>query len=198
MTESKKVKWSVINMMESNLKAKTTTKDIVYISLATALMAICSWISIPLIVPVTLQTFAVFTAVGLLGLKRGTLAVLVYILLGALGVPVFAGFTGGFGILIGSTGGYIIGFIFSALVVGLITKFFGKKTPMIILSMIAGLLVCYLFGTSWFMYVYAKNTGAVGLSTVLSWCVIPFIIPDAAKIALATIVVNRVSKHVKY
>lgn len=185
-------------MMESNLKAKTTTTDIVFISLAAALMAICSWISVPLTIPVTLQTFAVFTAVGLLGLKRGTLAVLVYILLGAIGVPVFAGFTGGFGILIGSTGGYIIGFIFSALVVGLITKFFGKKTPVLVLSMIAGLLVCYLLGTAWFMYVYAKNTGAVGLSTVLSWCVIPFIIPDATKIALAVIVVNRVSKYVKY
>lgn len=185
-------------MTKRDLKVNTTTTDIVYLSMATALMAICSWITVPLTVPITLQTFAVFTVVGLLGLKRGTLAVLIYILLGAIGVPVFGGFTGGFGILIGSTGGYIIGFIFSALVVGLITKFFGKKTLVLILSMIAGLLVCYLFGTVWFVYVYAKNSGAVGLLTVLTWCVIPFIIPDAAKIAVATIVVNRVSKHVKY
>jgi len=185
-------------MFNGNLKAKTTTKDIVLISLSAALMAICSWISVPFTVPVTLQTFAVFTTVGLLGMKRGTLAVLMYILLGAIGLPVFAGFTGGFGILIGITGGYIIGFIFSALVVGFITKIFGKKTPVLVFSMIAGLLVCYLFGTTWFMYIYAQNSGAVGLTTVLSWCVIPFIIPDAAKIALAVIVVNRVSKYVKY
>lgn len=181
-----------------NNNSKVTITDIVYISLSIAVMAICSWISVPLTVPVTLQTFAVFAIVGLLGLKRGTLAVLLYILLGAIGIPVFAGFTGGFGILIGNTGGYIIGFILSALVVGFITKLFGKKTPILVISMIAGLLICYLFGTAWFMYVYAQNSGAVGLTTVLSWCVIPFIIPDAAKIALAVIVVNRVSKHVKY
>ena len=182
-------------MMESNLKTKTT--DMVFISLTVALMAICSWISVPLTIPVTLQTFAVFTAAGLLGMKRGTLTVLIYILLGAIGVPVFAGFTGGVGILFGLTGGYIIGFVFSALVVGFITKHFGKKMPVLVLAMIAGLLVCYIFGTAWFMFVYTKNTGAVGLFTVLSWCVIPFIIPDAIKIALAAIVVNRVSKYVK-
>lgn len=184
--------------MKTYLKEKTTTRDIVFISLCAALMAICSWISVPLTVPVTLQTFAVFTSAGLLGLKRGTFAVLVYILLGAVGLPVFSGFTGGFGILFGSAGGYIIGFIFSALVVGLITKYFGKKMPVLVISMIAGLLVCYLFGTLWFMFVYARNTGTVGLSTVLSWCVIPFIIPDAIKIALAAIIVNRVSHYVKY
>jgi biotin transport system substrate-specific component len=184
-------------MTETNLKSKTTTSDIAFISLSVALMAICSWISIPLTVPVTLQTFAIFTAAGLLGLKRGTLAVLVYILLGAAGLPVFSGFKGGFGILIGNTGGYIIGFIFSAIAVGLFTKLFGKKIPVLVLSMTAGLLICYLFGTAWFMYVYAKNTGAVGLSAVLYWCVIPFIIPDTVKIILAVIVVNRISKYIK-
>ena len=184
-------------MFNENVKTKTTTTDIVFISLSAALIAICSWISFPLTVPVTLQTFAVFTAVGLLGLKRGTWAVFVYILLGAIGLPVFANFKGGFGVLIGSTGGYIIGFIFSALVVGIITKIFGKKTLVLIISMIAGLLVCYIFGTAWFMYVYAHKTGAIGLTSVLSLCVFPFIIPDAVKIALAVIVVNRVSKQVK-
>jgi biotin transport system substrate-specific component len=177
-------------------KAKTTA-DIVFISLAAALITVCSWISIPLTVPVTLQTFAVFTVTGLLGLKRGTSAVLVYILLGAAGVPVFSGFKGGFGILIGNTGGYIIGFIFTAIIIGLITEYFGKKIPVLVLSMTAGLLVCYLFGTAWFMYVYAENTGAAGLSAVLYLCVIPFIIPDTVKIILAVIVVNRVSKYIK-
>lgn len=184
-------------MLNDNLKV-ITIKDILFISLSVAIIAICSWISVPFTVPVTLQTFAIFTIVGLLGMKRGTIAVLVYILLGAIGLPVFAGFTGGFGILLGSTGGYIIGFAFSAIVVGYITKVFGRRRLVLVISMIAGLLVCYLFGTIWFMYVYTKKTGPVGLAAVLSWCVIPFIIPDTVKIALAVFVVNRVSKHVKF
>lgn len=100
-----------------NAQAKTTalrTVDIAYIGLFVAVMAICSWISIPATVPFTLQTFAVFMAVGLLGGKRGTIAVLTYVLLGAIGVPVFAGFSGGIGALLGNSGGYIVGFIFSA------------------------------------------------------------------------------------
>ncbi len=184
--------------MESNLKASRTTKDMILISLAAILIAICSWISLPLTVPVTLQTFAVFTVAGLLGLKRGTFAVILYILLGTIGLPVFSGFTGGVGILFGNTGGYIVGFIFSALVTGLIIKYFGRKKAVLVISMIAGMLICYLFGTAWFINVYTRNTGTVGILTALSWCVFPFIIPDAVKIGLAVIVVDRVYKYVQH
>ena len=104
------------------------TREIAYIGLCTALIAVCSWISIPLTVPITLQTFAIFLTVALLGLKNGTITVLVYILLGAIGLPVFSGFKSGAAVLLGTTGGYIIGFLFSAIVVGLILKFFGKST----------------------------------------------------------------------
>ena len=86
-----------------------------YTGIFVVVMAVCSWISIPLTIPVTLQTFGVFAAVGLLGGKRGTLAVFVYILMGAAGLPVFSGFAGGPGALLGTTGGYIAGFVFSAL-----------------------------------------------------------------------------------
>ena len=96
--------------------AKIRTRDVAYIAIFTALMAVCSWISIPTAIPFTLQTMAVFLAVGLLGGKRGTLAVTAYVLLGAVGAPVFANFSGGIGILLGQTGGYILGFIGSALV----------------------------------------------------------------------------------
>ena len=108
-------------------KRPFSVRDLVLIALFAALMAICSWISIPTTVPFTLQTFAVFVAAGLLGGKRGTIAVLVYILLGAVGLPVFAGFTGGVGILLGSTGGYIIGFLGSALVMWGMEKLWGSK-----------------------------------------------------------------------
>lgn len=180
--------------MESTKAFKTTTYDMVYIAVFTVLTAVCSWISIPAAVPFTLQTFAVFLACAVLGGKRGTLTVLTYILLGLIGIPVFSGFTGGIGILLGNTGGYIIGFIFSALIMWGMEKIFGKKTWALALSMLLGLAACYAFGTVWFMAVYAKNTGAVGLAAVLGWCVIPFIIPDLAKIALAVLLSRRLSK----
>lgn len=107
-------------------KENNKTYDLVYISMFTVLIAICSWISIPAAVPFTLQTLGVFLAVGILGGKRGTMAVLVYILLGAIGIPVFAGFSGGIGVLTGTTGGYIVGFLASALVMWGMERAFGK------------------------------------------------------------------------
>ena len=182
--------------MSTVAATRSKTYDMVYIAVFAVVMAVCSWISIPAQVPFTLQTFGVFMAVGVLGGKRGTIAVLVYILLGAVGIPVFAGFSGGIGSLFGMSGGYIIGFLFSALVMWGLENLIGKKPVMRIISMIAGLLVCYAFGTVWFIIVYARTTGAVGLATVLGWCVIPFIIPDLIKIALAFVLSGRVRKHV--
>ena len=92
------------------------TIDLVYIALGAVLIAVCSWISIPTTVPFTMQTFAVFFVLSALGGRRGTMAVIVYVLLGAVGIPVFAQFTSGIGILLGSTGGYIVGFVFIGLV----------------------------------------------------------------------------------
>ena len=148
--------------MSTIAATRSKTYDIVYIAVFAVIMAICSWISIPTAVPFTLQTFGVFVAVGVLGGKRGTLSILVFILLGAIGVPVFAGFSGGIGVLAGTTGGYIIGFLFSALVMWAMEKLPGKKSVMQIVSMIVGLIVCYAFGTAWFMIVYSRANGAVG------------------------------------
>ncbi|MBR1478736.1 MAG: biotin transporter BioY [Lachnospiraceae bacterium] len=166
-------------------KKKLKAIDIVYIAIGAALMAVCSWISIPFVVPFTLQTFAVFLTVNLLGGKRGSISVLVYILLGAVGLPVFANFKGGLGALLGTTGGYIIGFLFTAAVMWALEKISSKNIALNAAVMLLGLLVCYAFGTAWFMYVYIRDNGAVTLFTVLSWCVIPFIVPDVIKIALA-------------
>ena len=162
------------------------TYDLVYIGMFSVIIAICSWISIPTAVPFTLQTFAVFLAVGVLGGKRGTLAVFVYILLGAVGIPVFSGFKGGIGALTGVTGGYIVGFLASALFLWGMEKLMGRKKNWILaLQMVAGLFLCYAIGTVWFMIVYGGNSGNMGVGTVLGMCVIPFIIPDLIKIAFA-------------
>ena len=173
------------------------TKDLTHISLFTTLISICSWISIPAAIPFTLQTFAIFLTIGLLGGKRGSIAVLVYILLGAVGLPVFANFQGGIGILLGPTGGYIIGFLASALVMWAIMDFFGDGNRILAISMVIGLVICYIFGTAWFIYVYTNSNGPVSLMEVLAWCVIPFLIPDIIKISLSLILVNKLKKHIK-
>lgn len=171
---------------------KFRTIDLAYIAVGAALIAICSWISIPLTVPFTLQTFAVFFILAALGGKRGTFSILVYILLGAIGVPVFAGFSSGIGVLLGNTGGYILGFLLSGIVYLVLTKLFGERLPVQIVALVLGLALCYAFGTAWFMVVYTKANGAVGLGTVLSWCVFPFILPDLVKLALALTIARRV------
>ena len=177
--------------------AKLSVRDMALVAMMTALMAVCSWISIPTTVPFTLQTLGVFLACALLGGKRGSLAVLVYILLGALGLPVFAGFSGGAGALLGSTGGYILGFLRQALVMWGVEALWGRETWWkLTVSMVLGLMACYAAGTAWFLVVYARTTGPVGLATVLAWCVTPFVVPDLVKMALAILLQRRIGRYV--
>ncbi len=183
---------------------KFKTIDLILIAMFAALMAVCAWITIPATVPFTLQTMGVFLAIGLLGGKRGSLSVLIYVLLGAVGLPVFSGFKGGLGALLGTTGGYIIGFIASALIMWLIEKLTEKLSAkdkkiaaiISIFSMLIGLIVCYAFGTAWFMVVYANTKEPISLMTCLGWCVFPFVVPDLIKIALAYVLTLRLKRHV--
>lgn len=183
------------NKIKSSKKFKTV--DLAYVALGAVLIALCSWISIPAAVPFTMQTFAVFFMLSALGGKRGTASIAVYILLGAVGIPVFSQFNSGIGILLGNTGGYILGFVFMGLVYWLIVGLFGKKLWVEIVAAVIGLAVCYTFGTLWFMLVYARANGVVALGTVLGWCVIPFIIPDIIKLGLALVLSRRLSSVLK-
>lgn len=174
------------------MKTKNRIRDLCYIALMAALLAVCAWITIPLpMVAFTLQTMGIFLALALLGGARGTAAVLVYILLGAVGVPVFSGFRGGLGALFGTTGGYIFGFAATALCYWLITKLFGEKLPVQILAMVLGLALCYAIGTAWFLHIYIRDKGAMTLSAALAGCVYPFILPDLCKMALALFLGRR-------
>jgi len=176
-------------------KKRINTRDIVFTGVSAAIISLCAWITVPVgAIPVTLQTLAVCLIAGLFGAKRGTAAVLVYILIGAVGVPVFSGFKGGIGVLAGATGGYIIGFIFTALITGLVSDK-TKKLPALIAGMAAGLIVCYTFGTVWFMAVYSKGS-AITLSKTLALCVTPFLIPDSVKIAAAAVLTNRLKDKI--
>ena len=171
-------------------KPRSAVKDTVFTAMFAALIAVCSILSIPVgEVPVTLQTFAVCLSAAMLGHRRGVLSVLVYILLGAFGVPVFAGMKGGVGVLMGVTGGYIIGFLLTALIVGLAAERFVRGMIPLAASMAAGVLACYAVGTGWFML-----TAKLPLGETLMLCVVPFLIPDAVKIAAAALLCGRLSK----
>ena len=179
-------------MTTSTASTLLRARDLTYIALFAVLMAVCAWITIPMTVPFTLQIFAVFAALATLGGRRGTYAVAVYLLLGAVGLPVGAGFQGGLGWLLGTTGGYIVGFLCIALIYWLMTAKLGDSLPVSIAACVLGLAVCYVFGTIWFMVVYAKSTGPVGVMTALGWCVFPYVIPDLLKLVLAVTLSQRV------
>lgn len=163
------------------------TVVLIFCALFAALTAVCSQIAIPMVpVPVNLAMLSVFVAGGFLGAKYGALSQFVYVALGAVGVPVFSSFRGGFGVLVGPTGGYIIGYIAAAFVTGLIIQHFNARLPFIVAAMITGLLVCYTLGTAWFMF--STNNGLV---QSLMLCVVPFLVGDALKIVVATTLVHR-------
>lgn len=178
-------------------KRKFKTIDLVYIGLSAAIIAVCAWISIPISeISITLQTMGVCLVAALFGTKRGTISTVIYILLGAVGVPVFSKFQSGIGTLLGPTGGYIIGFIFTALIVGFVSNKTNKLWALV-LSMICGILVCYAFGSAWFAVIFIQKGTPKALADILMLCVVPYLIPDAIKIVIASILVNRLKKYVK-
>ena len=185
-------------MTSSAAPSRLRTLDMAYIALFAVLMAVCAWITVPLpkpLVQFTLQTFAMFMALTTLGGRRGLYAMVVYLLLGAVGVPVFSGFRGGLGVLLDTTGGYIIGFAAAALVYWLLTAKLGDSLPVKIAACVLGL--GYAFGTAWFLVLYARTTGPIGVTTALSWCVLPYIVPDLLKLALAVVLSGRIKKFLK-
>ena len=171
------------------------TRDLAFIALMAALMAVCAWITVPFsLVPFTLQTFGVFTALALLGGRRGTLAILLYLCLGLVGLPVFSGFSGGAGALVSASGGYLLGFVATGLAYWALTARLGTGLLAKAAGLVLGLAVCYAIGTAWFVNVYAEPT-SVGAALVL--CVVPFVPVDLIKLALALAVSRRVEKAIK-
>ena len=169
------------------------TKRICFCALFTALIAVCAQITIPLpMIPISLALFAVHLTGALLGPKYGSIVCVAYAALGAVGLPVFANFMGGPAVLFGKTGGYVIGYVFCALIVGLVARRFQRYWQLCI-GMVVGVLACYLFGTIWFMVV----TG-LSLPVALSYCVLPFLPGDVVKIALAALLAIKLRPHLKW
>ena len=173
------------------------TYHIVYTGIFAVLLAICSWISIPTMIPFTLQTFGVFLTVLLLGGKQGTISILIYLLLGAVGIPVFSNFGAGLGYLLGNTGGYAIGFLFIGLTNWIFEKLFCRKLWIQLTAILLGLILCYAFGTFWFLNISINSGNSYGIMGALTLCVFPFIIPDACKLILAYFISKRI-KHMLY
>ena len=177
------------------MKPRFSLRDMALAALGAALIAVCSWISLPALlptgVPFTLQTFAVCLLAALFGWRLGLVTVGVYLLLGAVGLPVFAGFKGGVGALLGVTGGYLLGFVFTALCTGLAADRLGRALPALLGGMALGLALCYAFGTAWFVLLYARNTGPISVGAALGWCVLPYLLPDGLKLTLAAVLAKR-------
>ena len=165
---------------------KIRTKQMVLIALMTAVTCVLGPLSIPLPfspVPISLTNFAIFLAIFVLGMKSGTISFIIYLLLGAIGVPVFSSFRGGLQVLAGPTGGYLIGFIFLALIMGIALDQFDRKLVPTIIGMIIGMAVCYAFGTVWLAKLLSLS-----FKEGLMMGVIPYLAGDAAKIIIAAIV----------
>lgn len=162
-------------------------------ALFAAITAVLSQLVIPIgPVPISMSTLAVFLAGGLLGVRDGTISQLIYLLIGAVGVPVFSGFSGGLGKLAGPTGGYLIGYIFMALVIGLLVPHCGNKLRYLIPVFTLGLLVCYAFGTVW--YIVITHTG---IGAAMTTCVVPFLPGDAVKIVVSAFLTTKLYRHIR-
>lgn len=191
-------------------KAKQNRKfiyDLVLVSISASLITVCSWIAVPAgPVPFTLQTMAILAVMLAAGGKRGTMAVLIYLLMGACGVPVFAGLKGGISSFTEPAGGFLIGFLIAACLYWLLDSMVfrrlmkGKVRTWIFAAVNALIfeLVVYTTGVIWFMSVYVSRTGPVGLATVLGWCVFPFVIPDMIKLIASVFIGERARKLVKF
>lgn len=169
------------------------TKHLALTGLMAAVICILGPISLPIPispVPVSLGFFAVYLTVYILGMKMGSASVLIYVLLGFVGLPVFTGFSGGIGKVLGPTGGYIIGYLFMAPIMGFFIDKWKTNYVLTILGMVLGTAVCYLFGTLWLAY-----QGGMSFSAALAAGVLPFIPADIAKLILAVLVGEPVRRR---
>lgn len=177
------------------MKSNSKTFEICQIAFGAVIITICAWIMIPTAVPFTLQTFGVFTILQLLGGRKGLITICLYLLMGLLGLPVFSGFTGGPAVFLNVTGGYLVGFVLMALCFLIGEKVFAKRKRFDVIMLVAGLIVCYAFGSVWLAYIYG------GIDMFYKACsvgVLPFIVPDAIKLVLSVTVSKMVRKHLRF
>ncbi len=171
-----------------------STKTMVWVALMTAITCVLAPFSFPLPfspVPITLTNLAVTLSAYLLGAKHATLSIIIYLLLGSVGLPIFSNFEGGLGKLLGPTGGYLIGFIFIAFFTGFFAEKFDRKSLPTALGMIVGTIICYLLGTFWL----SRQLDLTFLAA-LGVGVLPYIIGDIVKMALVIVIAPAVYRRI--
>lgn len=166
----------------------------IFVSLFATLMCIGAWIHFPSVVPATMQTFVVFCALGLMGSKKTFLMLVIYIFLGAVGLPVFSGFNSGLGALTGPTAGFIWGFLLGVPVFYIFEKYFSHKKSLIIIGYIIYILIHYIPGALWYCVFSAEALTVGGIISSSLVTVVPFILPDAIKLMLSLLVIDRLKK----
>ena len=171
--------------------ARLRTVDLAYVALFAVLIAVCAWISIPATIPFTLQTFGIFAALTILGGRRGTYATVVYLLLGAVGVPVLANFSGGIDKFVGPTGGFLISFPIMAYIIGLGVEHRDAFKGAFPVAVVVGTVVNYIVGVILFVIV-AHSTVSVAVSA----CVLPFIPTAIIKAVLACVLGMNIRKRI--
>lgn len=181
-----------MELQQKKTEKKVNVKDMTVIALVTAV--ICTlhrflFQSQFRRYPITLALFALFLAGIILGKWKGVVCTVIFLLLGMVGLPVFNGFSGGVQKLVGPTGGYLIGYLFLVFFTGLFVEKFPNKIPMYFVGGIIGIIVCYAFGTVWFVLQYK-----VGFLEALTMCVFPYIPMDLVKLVAAVIIGSQVRK----
>jgi len=170
---------------KNNISRQFTTRRLVLIAMVTAITCIIAPFSIPIPVspvPISLTNLILLISIYILGFKDATISFLVYLLLGAFGLPVFSGFTGGMAKIAGPTGGYLIGFIFMTIIAGIFVERFANRRILIVTGMVLATLVAYFFGTVWLAFQME-----LPFTAALSIGVIPYLQGDTAKIILAVL-----------
>lgn len=180
-----------MNTMEKQKSTSLSTVNMVLTALFTAILCVLSPFSIQIgPIPLSLATFVIYTSLFFLGWKKGTAACLAYLMIGLAGLPVFSGFGSGIGKMAGPTGGYLIGYIFIALIAGIIIEKYQSSVVLCVLGLVLGTAVLYAFGTAWF----CLSTGS-GIGAALALCVFPFIIGDCIKMAAAVLIGRNMAKR---
>ena len=170
--------------------------SLILIAVFSALISVCAWIYIPTAVPFTMQTFGVALLILISDTKKSLLSISIYIMLGLIGIPVFSGFQGGPSVLLGKTGGYILGFIPMVIISSLLIKHLPKRFMLKFIALLIGQVSCYIFGTLWFVFLYGKSAENMSFITALSVCVLPYIIPDLIKLSSAILVAKRITPYI--
>ncbi len=164
------------------------------IAMCVAAITLSAWLAIPFPISFTMQTFAIFLISGCFSPQISLSAVIIYLLLGIIGIPVFSGFNAGFSAILGASGGCLIAFPFCALIISLFRKHYFEKKILYILLMLFSLAICYIFSCFWYLFIFAPSAGS-NILTAISICVLPFIIPDILKIFLVYLIFKRLNPY---